>query len=1151
MCEKHKFVQIHCHSCGSLLDGVAKVSSLVKRAKEYGQPALALTDHGGPQMLFEFANECKKEGIKPLLGLEFYICNDLTSRVANKNRELEEKDYHQSCYIKNKEGYINFNKLTYRSFTDGYYYKPRIDFDSLIELKKGLMITSSCMASKTSQYILNEEHKKAEELFKKLLYEFNEDFYGEIQFNEVDGQKEINDFIIHLCTKYEVPILIGGDVHYLNPQDNVLQDAVIRSKRNSSSKTTDETDWVISARHLYFHDTKDYYEFNKKFEFNYDTKLLEEAFENSIKFSDKVNFEFETGKYHVPKIKIDDNLTSDEYLDRLVWEGITKIIKRRREKGIEVTNEQIDKYSQRIEYELSVIKKMGVSDYILVVHEMVKWAKDNGFYVGAGRGSGSGSCVVYSLNINTIDPIKYELLFERFINPSRIVFPDLDIDFSLGARDAILQHFIQKYGQESVCNVATFGLYGSKSALQDMSRGLNKETGLDSILMRKITKIEGLEETKDLKMFFDNVKHKTTDNEIIEWVDKNEDTIDFAQRMIGQMRNLGTHAGGILVTPGPIYNYIPVSRGSGNLISAFKEADGSSKDLGALGLMKLDVLGLKTLNLFQECVNEIKKDKEIDLKETISDLDITDEKLLKRFAEGNNFGIFQMDRSKLFTNKMNVDSFEDIVAINAMNRPGPLEKYLDKYGYWKKVDKGEIKLSKQELDKLNEERYPFDFMKPILEKTYGCLLYQEQIMLLLVAAAGFNMGEADNFRRVLGWRTDHPKYYTVKKYFDKLEEKLREKGYAKEDSDKFIQYCRDFGGYSFNRSHSVAYSYISWQTLYFKVYYPSYFYAAMLNQEQDTEAYQAIIGDAKRNKINILPHSITKSKYNSIAESDDSVRLGFKMIKGMGGAIEQELNELKLWECKTLNEVLVKKFKKINSSVLQNLIDIGCFDEFNEKRGKLIILKTLYQDETILKWFNRARQALRKETMPKSLSENFNEDVVLIHALRIKNANISTLFEDEEKEIKKEETKQNDVNLPLNIQLINSLIADLKIREENIDRIKKKTIKKQNELIGFSLEQDNMIIKYEDSLRVMGYKPLKDYEGSDKVGYYFCLLKKTIKLTKGGKEYLQLLINDGHVDYNVKCWGVLDIEEGGIYLGYFKKDNFGWSLNKYSVNKLF
>jgi DNA polymerase-3 subunit alpha len=416
MCDSHpkKFVQIHCHSDASMLDGAASVDKLVKRAKEYGHSALCLTDHGNPSGLFNFARQCKKNGIKPILGLEFYITNDLRSRVSHKNREtVEDRDYHQSVYIKDKEGYLNFNYLTYQSFTEGYYYKPRIDFDLLFERKKGLMVTSSCMASKTSNYIRLNQHKDAEDLFKKYLKEFGDDFYGEIQFNEVPGQKEINDFIIHACHKYDVPLLIGGDVHYLNPGDNVLQDALIRSKRDNEN-----SDWTISARKLYFHDTGDYMKFNKELGWNYDETLLEQCFENSIKFSEKANFEFETGKYHFPKINT-KGVDSHQYLTKLVYEGAEKKITTRRKYGEEISDELIDQYTQRIEYELEVVKRLGVSDYFLMVHDIIHWEKSNGFYVGPGRGSVAGAVLAYFLDISSLCPIKHNLLFERFINPER------------------------------------------------------------------------------------------------------------------------------------------------------------------------------------------------------------------------------------------------------------------------------------------------------------------------------------------------------------------------------------------------------------------------------------------------------------------------------------------------------------------------------------------------------------------------------------------------------------------------------------------------------------------------------------------------------------------------------------------------------------
>ncbi len=1149
MCEikKPQFVQVHCHSSFSNLDGAGLTESIVKKAKEFGHPALATTEHGSPSALFEHYKTCKKHGIKPILGLEFYICNDLEARVSNKQRELEDKDYHQSIYIKDKTGYVNFNYMTYVSFTDGYYYKPRIDFDLLFSRKKGLMATSSCIASKIHNYLTRGMTKEADELFYRYSQEFGDDFYAEIQFNELNDkaqygidQRDNNQFIIDMARKYDVKMLIGGDVHYVEKVDNLLQDALINSKRQAKEG---EVGFQIHARHLYYHDVSDYYDFNQKFGYHYDTKMLEECFENSIKFADKVTFEFETGKYHLPKINM-NGMSSDDYIDKATWEGLAKNIETERKyfPG-KYTNEEITTIEEQTEYELKVFKEMGLVDYMLMVHDIIKWEKDNDIFVGAGRGSAAGSLVAWALGITGLNPLEHNLVFERFVNPNRKTMADIDWDSEQGGRDKVLEYLVKTYGQERVCNVATFGKYSPKSALQDMSRGLRKETGLDTVLMKKICKLpeiakEGVEKWKpkagELIQYFKDIQKNVMDSDIQHWIVNNQDTIALADRIQGQMRNLGTHAGGIVVTPEPIYNFLPVTKGSGNLITAFSEADGSSKDLSELGILKLDVLGLEALNLLKECCNQLLKIKGEDIREKIFHLPLDDKKMLDYFATGNNFGIFQMDRSRMFTSRFKedgapVDSFEDIVAINAMNRPGPLEKYLPKYGLWKAIDSGKTKVTKEELEEIDRERYPFEFMRKILSQTYGTLLYQEQLMQLVCELTGMSFGESDSFRRAIAWRQDNPKFYTVAKYFEAVEKSMVDKGYTKDQSDFFLNYLRDFAGYSFNRSHSVTYSYITWQTLYFKVYYPAYFYAAMLNCEDKVDNIQATIEDAKKNGIEIMPLNIAKSEFFCMAEGDKAVRLGYKLIKGMGDAVQEEIGVLQMHKCKTIDEILQKPFKKINSTALQNLITLGCFDEFGVDRELIIKLKELYKEPKIEKWFTRKRGPKELKHMPEILKETFGEDQVM--------------------KFVEEAADYNDPAKKL-VELLTPFLGESKEDpEKKKKRMQKEMIQAELELLGFSVSIDDEFNSFARSMRSGGFMPLSEFEEGK--ACYFKIVAVNEAKTKTGKTYWIFTVNDGRKDFKCKLWrqGAM-VLAGNFCVGALDFDEkWGWTLEQYEVVK--
>ncbi len=432
---KRPFTQIHLHSYYSMLDGAGDIKDYIKIAKENNLPGFALNDHGSANGLFTFWSEMKKNGLKPILGLEFYMAEDLDLRKPNREREWYQKDTHQSLYIKNEQGYKNFCRLVYFSYTDGYYYKPRINYEMLFEYKEGLLATSSCMASYINQCIKTNDLKKAEDLFKKFVNNFGEDFYGEIQFNEINdkskfgiSQKEINDVIIDLCQKYNVPILIGGDVHYAYKGDDKLQDILINNKRNNSKEEGGKKESFIHARHLYFHISEDYYEFNKKFGYNYPEEIITKALDNSLEFLNKVDFNFKTGGVNFPKFPIDINSkkTNKEVLEDLCYEGLAKRVKERRRLKHKFPDELIDEYDKRIQYELKIIEEKKIIDYFLIVQDVVNWAKNNQIWCGPGRGSAAGALVSYCIGITDIDPLEHKLLFERFQNPERISLPDID-----------------------------------------------------------------------------------------------------------------------------------------------------------------------------------------------------------------------------------------------------------------------------------------------------------------------------------------------------------------------------------------------------------------------------------------------------------------------------------------------------------------------------------------------------------------------------------------------------------------------------------------------------------------------------------------------------------------------------------------------------
>ena len=1177
---KTPFVNVHCHSSWSLLDGCSSIKGYIEKAQEFKHPGLTVTDHGSAASWFDFYRDVKAAGLRPILGCEYYFSTNIDNKTPNRKRPLIERDKHQTVLVKNADGYKNACKLNFLSYTKGFYYKPRVTYDMLFEHKKGLIVTSGCMVSMFNQLVANDQYEEAEKWFKRFVEEFGEDFYGEIQFNELTdknkygiSQKDINDFILSMCNKYSVPHIIGGDTHYVEPEDVKLQDIVINvSNRRDSKDIQQNTESFIHARHLYYHSATDYYDFNKRFGYGYDEKkVLDKAFETSLKILDKVDFQFETGKINFPKFvhpEIKDK-TNIEILRDMAEDGLFHKITERKRRGEKFTNKMIDQYQARLEFELGIIEQKQIVDYFLIVQDVVNWSKTNNIQAGVGRGSVGGSLLAYAVGITEIDSIKFDLYFERFQNPERRSLPDIDCDFENGARDRIREYLEQKYGKDSVFGVVTFHIFQAKSALEDASRGLGKDTGFGSVLKLEVVKLVAdksfveelktnrnlqavidddmiefgvkfdtkdlkvekpflklagdwrddleeialdIESTKKLALFFAIIKNQpNTTPAVLDWIEENRDVIKWAQKLIGQVKNLGTHAGGILITPGPIYDYIPVVRGSGEIVTAFKEADGSSKDLSELGLLKLDILGLRTLNVISNCITQIKRDLKKDIRNDVTFLDLEDERLYEEINKGNVYGVFQFDGGAVdLIRSIKPDCFNDMIAINALNRPGPKETFGMLYGKWKQnYKKGFIE------DCATDDAYPrLDFMRKVTEKTYGTLAYQEQFMLMVVEAAGFNMGEADDFRRMIAWRKDNVKYYLVEKYFKKLEDGMVNKGYSKEDVEYFVDYCKQFLGYSFNAAHSCAYAYTAMQTLYLKTYYPAYFFANLLNYETQ-DKYQAIVADALANGIEILPPSITKSNEFSV-EDGNKVRIGLTAIKGCGEKAIIELETLKLSECKTIDEILTKPLKAVNSKVLTVLVDAGAFDDLGIDREKILVARTLYKEKKIATWFTRKGKPLDVSTMPESLLQ-FPEHIVFALA---------------------EEHKHKEEPW---ISFVTALIPHIPTKGALTE---KKKDELAEELLGISLITARKLSKLWElatQYPTLNLKSLGTRSDDNDLCYWF--LKEVTKAkTKNGKPYLTLNISDGSISVRAKCWRVQEFKKGSTYISQLKKDMYGYTV---------
>ncbi|AEA34358.1 DNA polymerase III subunit alpha [Hippea maritima] len=900
------FVHLHNHSEYSLLDGASRIKHMVEKAKNSGMPAVALTDHGNMFGALEFYKTAKSNGIKPILGFEGYISPTTLDDKQTKG------NYHITLLAKNKKGYENIMYLCSMAFLKGFYYKPRIDKNLLREHSEGIIAGSACLHGEVQLRLLDNDFEGA----KKVVQEYKEifgkeNFFLEIMRHGLEDQQRIDKEIIRLGLETDTPIVATNDCHYLNKEDAIAQDALLCVQTN---KHLDDQDRMkMGSQEFYFKTEEEMLEvFKDNPEFVHNSKVI----------ADMCNVELELGKLAPPHYRTPDGSDEKEYLRRLAYKGLE-------EKTAGFDNGKKELYKKRLEHELAIIEQMGFSGYFLIVWDFVNYAKRNGIPVGPGRGSAAGSLVSYSIGITDIDPIKYNLLFERFLNPERVTMPDIDVDFCAERRDEVIHYVREKYGEYNVAQVITFGTMGAKAVVRDVARVMGFPYKEADRIAKMIPNGEDLDGA---------IKSNTQLKQEIEKDDNVKKLFEISKTLEGVKRHASIHAAGVVISTEPIYKSCPLYKAPGEDTIAVQ----FSKDfLEDIGLIKFDFLGLKNLTVIDTTVKLIGNGFDI------SKIPLDDKETYKLLQKGDTLGVFQLESSGMQRLIMDLKPtvFEDLIALVALYRPGPLgsgmvQDFIDR------------KHGKKPIE------YPLPELEGILKDTYGIILYQEQVMQIASKLAGYSLGEADILRRAMGKKKkevmDQQRGIFVKRAV--------ERGVSKEKAEEIFDLMAKFAEYGFNKSHSAAYAYIAYQTAYLKAHYPAYFMSALLTSEKNnTDNIAKYIEECNRMKITVLPPDINDSFHDfAVAEKDGKkvIRFGFSAIKNVGDAAIENIIEIrKESKFESIFDFLKRTdTRKVNKKVLESLIKSGCFDSLHQNRATL-----LASVDVLLDWVStNAKKANKK-----------------------------------------------------------------------------------------------------------------------------------------------------------------------------------------------
>lgn len=885
------FVHLHVHTEYSLLDGACRIDRMMDRVKELGQDTIAITDHGVMYGCIDFYKAAKAAGIKPIIGCEVYVAR---RKMGDRIHGVDNDPYHLVLLCKNRTGYENLCYMVSQAFLRGFYGKPRIDLDLLRERHEGLIALSACLAGAIPQYLMAESYEEAKKYALTMAEIMGEgNFYLELQDHGLSEQQAVNQGVRRIARETGLPLVVTNDAHYLRREDAKMQDVLLCIQ---TGKTVDDENRMRFPSDDFY--LKSEQELRELF------PGCEEAFENTVKIAEKCNLDFVFHEYHLPSFPVPEGYTNEEYFRKLCYDGF-------RERYPEPPRE----YKDRLEYEIGVISRMGYVNYYLIVWDFIHYAKKSGIPVGPGRGSGAASIVAYCMHITEVDPMKYSLIFERFLNPERVSMPDFDTDFCQERRGEVIEYVMGKYGADHVAQIATFGTMAARGAIRDVGRALNfsyAETDVVAKLVPStphITLKEAIESSPKLKEMYQN------DGRI-------QTLVDTAMSLEGMPRNTSTHAAGVVITADPVYSYVPLSTNDNTVVTQY-----TMTTIEELGLLKMDFLGLRNLTVIRDAEEQIQKQNPNFFIDKIPD---NDPETFAMLAEGKTQGVFQLESAGITGVCINMKptSIEDLTAIVALYRPGPMDSIPTFIA--NKLDPRKI-------------RYKTPLLEPILKVTYGCIVYQEQVIEIFRSLGGYTMGQADNIRRAISKKKMKVIEAERKVFvYGDPEQNISgaiAKGVSEQAAQSIYDEIVDFANYAFNKAHAVCYAVVSYQTAYLKCHYPRQYMAALMTSVLDSaEKISGYIAECKEIGIATLPPDINHSDDHFIVEGD-CIRFGLGAVKNVGHGLIRTMvgKRNEGGPFKTLEEFLERMGEgELNKRAVENFIKCGALDCFGYHRSELL-----------------------------------------------------------------------------------------------------------------------------------------------------------------------------------------------------------------------